>query len=125
MINAFSVDFGICDSKMELSYVTRRKGFFMAKEVKVVTKKTLADDIAAQQGLTKKAAAEIVNYVFEESAKTLKKGGVVDINGFGKFSVKKRAARTGINPRTKEKIKIKAAKVPVFKASKTLKDLVK
>lgn len=97
----------------------------MAKEVKVVTKKTLADDIAAQQCLTKKAAAEIVNYVFEESAKTLKKGGVVDINGFGKFSVKKRAARTGINPRTKEKIKIKAAKVPAFKASKTLKDLVK
>ncbi|MCH4208314.1 MAG: HU family DNA-binding protein [Solobacterium sp.] len=97
----------------------------MAKEAKVLTKKVLADELADAQGLTKKAANEAVNYIFDEAAKTLKKGGVVDINGFGKFSVKKRAARTGINPRTKEKIKIKAAKVPAFKASKTLKDLVK
>ena len=96
----------------------------MAKEAKILTKKTLAEDIAAQHELTKKAATEIVNYVFEEAAKTLKKGGTVDINGFGKFSVKKRAARTGINPRTKETIKIKATKVPTFKASKTLKDTV-
>ncbi|MBR2676938.1 MAG: HU family DNA-binding protein [Solobacterium sp.] len=98
----------------------------MAKEAKILTKKVLADEIAAKhENITKKAAAEVVNYVFEEAAKTLKKGGVVDINGFGKFSVKKRAARTGINPRTKETIKIKASKVPAFKASKTLKDLVK
>lgn len=96
----------------------------MAKEV-ILTKKSLADKLADEQGLTKKAAAETVNYIFDEMAKTLKKGGTVDINGFGKFSVKKRAARKGINPRTKETIKIKASKVPAFKASKTLKDLVK
>jgi len=95
------------------------------KQPKILTKKILADEIAEQQGLTKKAAAEIVNYVFEEAAKTLKKGGVVDINGFGKFSIKKRAARKGRNPQTGETIKIKASKVPSFKASKTLKDLVK
>lgn len=97
----------------------------MAKEAKVLTKKMLAEELAAQQGLTKKAAAEAVSFVFDEAAKTLKKGGTVDISGFGKFTVKKRAARTGINPQTKETIKIKAAKVPAFKASKTLKDLVK
>ncbi len=97
----------------------------MAKEVKVLTKKSLAEEIAVQHELTKKAAAEIVNYVFDEAVKTLKKGGTVDINGFGKFTIKKRAARTGINPQTKEKIKIKASKVPAFKASKTLKDSVK
>jgi len=97
----------------------------MAKEVKVLTKKVLAEELAAEKGITKKDAVEVVNYVFDEVTKTLKKGGTADINGFGKFSVKKRAARTGINPRTKEKIKIKAAKVPGFKASKTLKDLVK
>ena len=98
----------------------------MAKEVQTLTKKVLAEKLAAEnEGMTKKAATETVNYVFDEMAKTLKKGGVVDINGFGKFSVKKRAARTGINPLTKEKIKIKATKVPGFKASKTLKDLVK
>ena len=95
------------------------------KEVRILTKKVLAEEIAAKQGLTKKAATEAVNYVFDEAAKTLKKGGVVDINGFGKFSIKKRAARTGINPQTKETIKIKASKVPAFKASKTLKELVK
>ena len=97
----------------------------MAKEVKVLTKKDLAEGLAEKAGLTKKAAAEIVNYVFDEAAETLKKGGSVDISGFGKFSVKKRAARTGINPQTKEKIEIKSANVPAFKASKTLKDLVK
>lgn len=97
----------------------------MAKEPKILTKKVLAEEVAEQYGITKKAAAEIVNFVFDEATKTLKKGGVFDVNGFGKFSVKKRAARTGINPRTKETIKIKATKVPVFKASKTLKDTVK
>ncbi len=95
------------------------------KQPKILTKKILADEIAEQQGLTKKAAAEIVNYVFDEASKTLKKGGVVDISGFGKFSIKKRAARKGRNPQTGETIKIKASKVPAFKASKTLKDLVK
>ena len=95
------------------------------KQPKILTKKILTDEIAEQQGLTKKAAAEIVNYVFDEAAKTLKKGGVVDINGFGKFSIKKRAARKGRNPQTGETIKIKASKVPSFRASKTLKDLVK
>ncbi len=97
----------------------------MAKEVKVLTKKDLAEGLAEKEGLTKKAAAEIVNYVFDEAAETLKNGGSVDISGFGKFSVKERAARTGINPQTKEKIEIKPARVPAFKASKTLKDLVK
>ena len=95
------------------------------KQPKILTKKILADEIAEQQGLTKKAAAEIVNYVFDEASKTLKKGGVVDISGFGKFSIKKRAARKGRNPQTGETIKIKASKVPSFRASKTLKDLVK
>ena len=88
--------------------------------VKVVTKKTLADDLAEKYGLTKKA-----NYVFDEIATTIKKGGEVSLNGFGKFTVVKKKARTGLNPATGEKIKIKATKAPKFKASKTLKDLVK
>lgn len=91
----------------------------------VITKKVLAEKLADKQGLTKKDATEVVNFVFDEMGKTLKKGGTVDLNGFGKFTVKKRAARNGINPLTKEKIKIKACKVPAFKASKTLKELVK
>ena len=93
--------------------------------VKVVTKKTLADDLAEKYGLTKKAAGEAVNYVFDEIPTTIKKGGEVSLNGFGKFTVVKKKARTGLNPATGEKIKIKATKAPKFKASKTLKDLVK
>ncbi|MEA4874521.1 HU family DNA-binding protein [Anaerorhabdus sp.] len=89
------------------------------------TKKVLAEELATEMGVTKKAANDAVNFIFAQMTKTLKKGGTVDINGFGKFTVKKRAARAGINPLTKEKIKIKAAKVPGFKASKTLKDAVK
>ena len=93
--------------------------------VKEVTKKTLADDLAEELGLTKKAAADAVNFVFDEISNTLKKEGEVSINGFGKFSVGKRKAREGKNPSTGEKIHIPATKVPKFKASKTLKDLVK
>ncbi len=90
-----------------------------------VTKKTLAEDLANNYGLTKKAAGEIVNYVFDTAAEALKNGDTVDVNGFGKFTVKERAARTGINPATKETIEIAATKVPAFKAAKALKELVK
>ncbi len=96
----------------------------MAK-VTELTKKVLAEDLAAKYGWTKKDANEAVNYVFDEIGKTIKKGGVANINGFGKFSVVKKKARMGLNPATGEKIKIAASKAPKFKASKTLKDLVK
>jgi len=89
---------------------------------KELTKKLLADDLAEKYGMTKKDANEAVNYVFDEMTKTLKKGGTVSINGFGKFEVQKKKARTGRNPSTGEEIKIKASKAPKFKASKTLKD---
>ena len=58
-------------------------------------------------------------------ADTLKDNGTVDVFGFGKFSISERAARTGINPATKEKIEIAASKSVKFKASKALKDAVK
>ena len=93
--------------------------------VKELTKKTLAEDVAEKWGLTKKDAKDVVDYVFDEISTTIKKGGEANINGFGKFSVVKKKARTGLNPLTKEKIHIAATKAPKFKASKTLKDLVK
>ena len=94
-------------------------------EVKVITKKNIVDDVSTKFDLTKKDSTEVINFVFEEITKALKKGNEVNINGFGKFSVVKKKARTGLNPATGEKIKIKATKSPKFKASKTLKDLVK
>ena len=86
-----------------------------------LNKKSIAELVAEQHNLTKKEAAEIIDLVFDTVSGTLK----VDISGFGKFEVKTRAARTGINPQTKETIKIPASKVPGFKAAKNLKELVK
>ena len=91
----------------------------------VMNKKTLAEAVAVQTGMTKKAATETVELVFDMMAETLKNGGKVDISGFGKFEGKTRAERIGINPATKEKITVPASKAPGFKASKSLKDAVK
>lgn len=91
----------------------------------ILNKKTLVDSLAAKLELTKKDATVAVDTVFEEIAAVLANGGKVDIAGFGKFEVAERAARTGINPATKEKIEIPASKSPKFKAAKALKDAVK
>lgn len=91
----------------------------------VFNKKDLSEVVAEKQGLTKKEASEIVDLVFDTMANALKNDDRVDIAGFGKFEVKTRAARTGINPQTKEAIEIPASKVPGFKASKSLKDFVR
>ena len=74
---------------------------------------------------TKKEATAVVDCVIETITKSLKKKKDVTLIGFGTFAVKKRKARTGINPQTGEKLKIKARNVPVFKAGKALKDAVK
>ena len=73
---------------------------------------------------TKKEAAAAVDCVFSTITKSLKKKNSVTLVGFGTFSVSKRKARTGRNPQTGEKIKIKAKKVPKFTAGKALKDAV-
>ena len=67
-------------------------------------------------------AASALDAALSAVRKTLQKGGTVSLVGFGTFSVSKRAARTGRNPRTGEAIKIKAAKVPKFTAGKALKE---
>lgn len=90
-----------------------------------LNKKMIAETVAEKHSLTKKEASEIVDLVFGTIAEGLKEGAKVDISGFGKFEVKTRAARTGINPQTKETIEIAPSKVPGFKASKSLKDLVR
>ena len=90
-----------------------------------LAKKDLIEAVVAEIGCTKKDATAAVDALVDKTVKTLAKGGEVEISGFGKFVVKKRKARTGINPSTGEKIKIAATKVPGFKAAKALKDAVK
>ena len=78
--------------------------------------------IAEQSGLTKADADRALEAMFKTVKKALKSGDTVSLVGFGTFVVRKRAARTGRNPRTGDTIKIKASKVPAFKAGKALKD---
>ena len=76
--------------------------------MEVVNKKVLADKVAEENGITKKLASEVIDTLFATMTEALKDGKKVDITGFGKFEVKQRAARTGINPQTKEQIQIAA-----------------
>lgn len=88
---------------------------------KTLTKKDLAD-ILAQAGLNRTQAADAVNSMLDAFADTLKDGGTVDLYGFGKFTVSERAARSGFNPATREKIEIAASRSVKFKPAKALKD---
>ena len=89
-----------------------------------MNKAELIAAIAAKTGDTKKATEASVNAFVETVTDSLVKGDKVQLVGFGSFEVRKRAARKGRNPQTKEEIKIPASKAPVFKAGKALKDLV-
>jgi DNA-binding protein HU-beta len=87
-----------------------------------MNKSDLVNAIADSAELSKADAGRALEAFTEVVKKALKKGDTISLVGFGTFSVRKRAARTGRNPRTNETIKIKASKVPAFKAGKALKD---
>jgi DNA-binding protein HU-beta len=89
-----------------------------------MNKSQLVDAVAADSGLSKADAGRAVDSVLVAVTKSLKKGDEVSITGFGMFSVVKRAARQGVNPRTGERVKIKASKAPKFTAGATLKQAV-
>lgn len=85
----------------------------------------LVKKIASDAGISQKVAGLALASVLEGITMTLEEGGKVSLVGFGSFSVAHRAARQGINPKTKAPLKIPARDVPVFKAGKKLKDAVK
>jgi len=86
-----------------------------------MNKAELINAIADSADLSKASAGNALDAAIESITKALKKGDSVTLVGFGTFSVRKRAARMGRNPRTGEAIQIKASKVPGFKAGKALK----
>jgi len=94
-----------------------------------MNKSDLVDALADGTGMTKADAGRAVDALFSPDggiiAQTLKKGGRVQITGFGTFEAKQRKARTGRNPRTGETIRIAATKTPAFRAGKGLKDGIK
>ena len=89
-----------------------------------MNKAELIATVAEKAALSKKDSEAAVNAALEAITAALKDGDKVQLVGFGSFEVKKRAARTGRNPRTKEVVEIPASQVPVFKAGKALKDAV-
>ncbi|MDK2900537.1 MAG: DNA-binding protein HU-beta [Thermosipho sp. (in: thermotogales)] len=90
-----------------------------------MSKKELVNMIAEKiPELKKKDIKAVVDAVFESISVALAKGEKVQLIGFGTFEVRKAEERTGVNPRTREKIKIPARKVPKFKPGKELKEKV-
>jgi len=87
-----------------------------------VNKSELIDIIAESADISKAKAGAALDAFVDGGTDTLKKGDSVSLIGFGTFSVKERAARSGRNPQTGATIQIKASKVPGFKAGKALKD---
>ena len=90
-----------------------------------MTKTEIIEKMAQDADVSKATANKVLDSFIDGIMKTLKKGNKVTLVGFGTFSVGKRAARKGRNPRTGETIKIKASKSPKFKAGKAFKDAVK
>ena len=87
--------------------------------------KTELITLAAQSaGMARKDAERVINAAIDAVTAALVNGDKVQLSGFGSFEVKDREARMGRNPHTKEAVEIPATKVPVFKASKALRDIV-
>lgn len=89
-----------------------------------MTKTELISAVALKAELTKKDSEKAVAAVFDAITEALVAGDSVSLVSFGKFEVKNRSEKMGINPRTKEPMKIAASKLPAFRAGKALKDAV-
>ncbi|MCU7842805.1 MAG: HU family DNA-binding protein [Candidatus Thiodiazotropha sp. (ex Monitilora ramsayi)] len=89
-----------------------------------MNKAELIEAMADSADISKAAAGRALDGMVEAITDAMKKGDTLSLVGFGTFSVKERAARDGRNPQTGETIKIKASKIPSFKAGKALKDAV-
>ena len=89
-----------------------------------MNKAELINAVAEKTSMSKKDSEAAVTAALEAITAALSDGDKVQLVGFGSFEVKKREARVGRNPKTKEEIQIPASKVPAFKAGKALKDAV-
>ena len=89
-----------------------------------MTKQDFINKVAAKSGLSNRDAGKAVDAFMEAVTETLKSGDSINFTGFGKFSAADRAARQGVNPRTKERVEIAATTVPKFSAGATFKATV-
>ena len=89
-----------------------------------MTKADLVEEVGKVTELTRKDSEVIVDTLFESVIKALRVGDKLEVRGFGSFRVRQRNARVGRNPKTGEKVEVPAKRVPYFKPSKELKDLI-
>ena len=89
-----------------------------------MTKADLIDEVSRLAELTRKDSEVIVDTIFDSVVRSLRAGDKIEIRGFGSFRTRQRKARMGRNPKTGEKVEVPAKKIPFFKPSKELKDLV-
>src|SRR6202162_330991 len=90
----------------------------------IMTKADLIDEVSRLAELTRKDSEVIVETIFDSVVRSLRAGDKIEIRGFGSFRTRQRKPRTGRNPKTGEKVEVPAKKIPFFKPSKELKDLV-
>ncbi len=96
----------------------------VAREPDSMTKADLIDEVSRLAELTRKDSEVIVETIFESVVRSLRAGDKIEIRGFGSFRTRQRKPRMGRNPKTGEKVEVPAKKIPFFKPSKELKDLV-
>jgi integration host factor subunit beta len=89
-----------------------------------MNKSDLISALAAKEKLTEKMATDTISLIFNGFADTLKKGGRIEVRGFGSFTVREYKAYTGRNPKTGKNIKVRPKKLPFFKVGVKLKELV-
>jgi integration host factor subunit beta len=89
-----------------------------------MTKADLIDEVSRLAELTRKDSEVIVEAIFDSVVRSLRAGDKIEIRGFGSFRTRQRKPRMGRNPKTGEKVEVPAKKIPFFKPSKELKDLV-
>jgi integration host factor subunit beta len=93
-------------------------------EKDVMTKADLIDEVSRLAELTRKDSEVIVETIFDSVVRSLRAGDKIEIRGFGSFRTRQRKPRIGRNPKTGERVEVPAKKIPFFKPSKELKDLV-
>ncbi len=89
-----------------------------------MTKADLVDEVCRVTELSRKDSEVVVETIFESIIKALKSGDKLEVRGFGSFRIRERKPRQGRNPKTGEKVNVPEKKVPYFKPSKELKDLI-
>lgn len=89
-----------------------------------MTKADLIDEISRLAEVTRKDSEVIVETIFDSIVRSLRAGDKIEIRGFGSFRTRQRKPRIGRNPKTGDRVEVPAKKIPFFKPSKELKDLV-